>query len=171
MYLKDVAARHLIEEGAEFDDDDEEEEEKEEKRVKSYKEEQEELRREFLDAAEAALDDDDGGELLKERARNGTGDDDDDDDMGEVEKKLNEYFGEDGNLDENEKFLKEYFRNRMWVGDEGNSTGVKDLDGNEDLGLSEDEEEVEKQEDYEITLRTNLQSVQVTHMADDESMT
>ncbi|KAE9448540.1 hypothetical protein C3L33_19555, partial [Rhododendron williamsianum] len=146
MYLKDVAARHLIEEGAEFDDDDDDdegEEEEEKKKVKSYKEEQEELRREFLDAAEAALDGDDGGELLKERARNGTADDDDDDDMGEVEKKLNEYFGEDGNLDENEKFLKGYFRNRMWVGDEGNSMGVKDL------GLSEDEDEVEKQEDYE----------------------
>ncbi|KAI8531294.1 hypothetical protein RHMOL_Rhmol11G0125300 [Rhododendron molle] len=149
MYLKDVAAMHLIEEGAEFDDDDEEEEEEEEKRVKSYKEEQEELRREFLDAAEAALDEDDGGELLKERARNGMGDNDDDDDTGEVEKKLNEFFGEDDNLDENEKFLKKYFRNRMWVGDEGNSEGVKGLNRNEDLGLSEDEEEVEKQEDYE----------------------
>ncbi|XP_058190071.1 uncharacterized protein LOC131307535 [Rhododendron vialii] len=148
IYLKDVAAMHLIEEGAEFDDDDDEEEE-EEKRVKSYKEEQEELRREFLDAAEAALEEDDGGELLKERARNGMGDNDDDDDTGEVEKKLNEFFGEDGNLDENEKFLKKYFRNRMWVGDEVNSEGVKGLNRNEDLGLSEDEEEVEKQEDYE----------------------
>ncbi|KAG5525017.1 hypothetical protein RHGRI_031638 [Rhododendron griersonianum] len=148
IYLKDVAAMHLIEEGAEFDDDDDEEEE--EKRVKSYKEEQEELRREFLDAAEAALDEDDGGELLKERARNGMGDNnDDDDDTGEVEKKLNEFFGEDDNLDENEKFLKKYFRNRMWVGDEGNSEGVKGLNRNEDLGLSEDEEEVGKQEDYE----------------------
>lgn len=148
MYLKDVAARHLIEEGAEFGDDDEEE-----KRVKSYKEEQEELRLEFLDAAKAALDDDDdGGELLKEKEKNGMGDEeeeDDDDDAGEVEKKLNEFFGKDGNLDENEKFLKEYFRNRMWVGDEGNNRGMNGFVGEEDLGLSEDEEEVEKQEDYE----------------------
>ncbi|KAH7840523.1 hypothetical protein Vadar_018037 [Vaccinium darrowii] len=146
MYLKD-AVRHLIEEGVEFGDDEEDE-----KRVKSYKEEQEELRLEFLDAAKAAFDDDDdGGELLKEKERNGMGDEeeDDDDDAGEVEKKLDEAFGKDGNLDENEKFLKEYFRNKMWVGDEGNNKGMKGVVGEEDLGLLEDEEEVEKQEDYE----------------------
>ncbi|PSS17534.1 hypothetical protein CEY00_Acc12321 [Actinidia chinensis var. chinensis] len=141
MYLKDVAARHLIEEGPEF-------EEKEEK-VKSYSEEQEEFRRAFLDVAEEAFDEDDG-ELLKERERKNNGDDDDDDeedgngDAVEVGKKLDEYFGKDDNLDENEMFLKEYFRNRMWVAE----ARGKALD-EEVLGFSEDEEEIEKQEDYE----------------------
>ncbi|XP_057504913.1 protein kri1 [Actinidia eriantha] len=142
MYLKDVAARHLIEEGPEF-------EEKEEK-VKSYSEEQEEFRRAFLDVAEEAFDEDDG-ELLKERERKNNGNEDEDEeeeeedgDAVEVGKKLDEYFGKDDNLDENEMFLKEYFRNRMWVAE----ARGKALD-EEVLGFSEDEEEIEKQEDYE----------------------
>ncbi|GFY96658.1 KRR1 family protein [Actinidia rufa] len=140
MYLKDVAARHLIEEGPEF-------EEKEEK-VKSYSEEQEEFRRAFLDVAEEAFDEDDG-ELLKERERKNNGNEEEEEEDGdgdavEVGKKLDEYFGKDDNLDENEMFLKEYFRNRMWVAEaRGNA-----LD-EEVLGFSEDEEEIEKQEDYE----------------------
>ncbi|KAL7208791.1 hypothetical protein ACSBR1_030508 [Camellia fascicularis] len=138
MYLKDVAARHLIEEGPEF------EEEVDKLRVKSYSEEQEEFRRAFLEVAKEALDGDDDGELLRLKESKSMGDEDDSD-AGEVQKKLDEYFGKDDHLNENEMFLKKYFRNKMWV-DEGK--GKKALD---DVvsDFSEDEEEIEKQEDYE----------------------
>ncbi|XAR57661.1 hypothetical protein NMG60_11025901 [Bertholletia excelsa] len=140
LYLKDVTAKHLIEEGPEFED-------KEAKRritVKSYSEEQEELRKAFLVAAEQALDADDEGDLLKEKESKNIEDEDDENAI-EVQKKLDEYFGKDDNLDENEMFLKDYFRNKMWL-DEGESE--KGLD-EADLDFSEDEEEIEKQEDYE----------------------
>ncbi|KAL6984401.1 hypothetical protein U1Q18_017778 [Sarracenia purpurea var. burkii] len=141
LYLRDVTARLLIEEGPEF-------EEKEEKsRVKSYLEEQEDHGMAVYDATEKFLEVDDGGEVVKMKEIRNVGDeDDDDDDTGEVKKKLDEYFGKDDNLDEKEMFLKEYFRNRMWV-DEGKD--MKAVEDEKALGFSEDEEEIEKQEDYE----------------------
>lgn len=147
MYLKDVTAKHLIEEGPEFDDREEEEEDL--KGVKSYSEEQEELRKAFFEAVETDLNGDDNGEELfkvKESANNGMEDGEDEDDAGEVDKKLDEYFGNEEKLDENSMFLKDYFRNKMWL-DKGDSGG-KVLD-EEDIDVSEDEEEVERQEDYE----------------------
>ena len=139
MYLKDVMAKQLIEEGAEYDD----EEEVEEPKPKSYADEQEELRKAFLDAADVAMEED-GGELLsvKENAAEY------DDESGDVEmqKKLDEYFGEDGNLDENSMFLKEYFLNKMWIGDGDTRGGAGDEEAER---VSEDEEEIEKQEEYE----------------------
>lgn len=59
---------------------------------------------------------------------------------------MDEYFGNEEKLDENSMFLKDYFRNKMWL-DKGDSGG-KVLD-EEDIDVSEDEEEVERQEDYE----------------------
>lgn len=138
MYLKDVVAKQLIEEGADYDD----EEETEKPKPKSYAEEQEELRRAFLDAAEEVMEDD-GGELLSmkenatEKAESGDG---------EMQKKLDEYFGEDGKLDENSMFLKEYFLNKMWIGDGDTGGGAGDEEAE---GVSEDEEEIERQEEYE----------------------
>ncbi|KAA8518114.1 hypothetical protein F0562_015588 [Nyssa sinensis] len=84
------------------------------------------------------------GEFLKEK-ENKNGADQDDDDGSEIQKKLDQYFGEDDNLDENEKFLKDYFRNKMWIDD---TKGDKRLD-DEGFGFSEDEDEIEKQEAYE----------------------
>ncbi|KAK3003032.1 hypothetical protein RJ639_018086 [Escallonia herrerae] len=135
MYLKDVTAKHLIEGGPEF-------EEKEE--IKTYSEEQEELRRAFLEAVEADGNDGDIGDLLKEKERPGQDNDDEDDNV-EMKKKLDEYFGEDDKLDENDKFLKDYFRNKMWLGED------RGVEGEEvkEFGISEDDEEIERQEDYE----------------------
>ncbi|RVW26010.1 Protein KRI1-like [Vitis vinifera] len=138
MYLKDVVAKQLIEEGAEYDD----EEETEKPKPKSYAEEQEELRRAFLDAAEEVMEDD-GGELLSMK-ENATEKDESGD--GEMQKKLDEYFGEDGKLDENSMFLKEYFLNKMWIGDGDTGGGAGDKEAE---GVSEDEEEIERQEEYE----------------------
>lgn len=145
-YLKDVASRHLIEEGPEFEDEEEgsefEDEDDEGKKVKSYSEELEEMRREFFDAVEE-LQADDGGELIKVKER--TIGDEMEDGTGEVDKKLDEYFGQDDNLDENELFLKDYFRNKMWLDNDKGDKGLDDVVS----GFLEDEEEIEKQEDYE----------------------
>nr|XP_043626264.1 protein KRI1 homolog [Erigeron canadensis] len=134
MYLKDVTAMHLLENGPEFED-------VEENKKMSYKEEQEALRNEFLDAADK---DDDGGELLKVK----DGKEDEESEDGEYVKKLDEYFKEDEKLDENERFLKDYFRKKMWLAkDEGG--GSKGLDIDDGFDVSEDEAALEKQEDYE----------------------
>ncbi|XP_076912410.1 protein kri1-like isoform X2 [Bidens hawaiensis] len=141
MYLKDVNAKHLLESGPEFDDDEEEDEEHDYKnKKKSYVEELEVARKEFLDAV-AAEDDDDDGELLKVKNNNN---EDEDEDNHEYEKKLDEYFKEDDKLDENEKFLKDYFRKKMWLEKDNGNEGVFD-----EVDVLEDEEELEKQEDYE----------------------
>ncbi|GAB2287140.1 hypothetical protein Dimus_021526 [Dionaea muscipula] len=136
-YLKDVMAQHLIEEGPEF-------EEREEivKKGKSYAEEQEEIRKQLLDAvAEAEREDGDAGDLFREKEREGEEEEEDD----EVKKKLDEYFGDDEKLDENEMFLKDFFKNKMWV---DHDEGKEGIDGDL-IGVSEDEEELEKQEDFE----------------------
>ncbi|KAI3744366.1 hypothetical protein L1987_57445 [Smallanthus sonchifolius] len=139
MFLKDANAKHLMENGPEFDDEDEEQNDK--YRKKSYFEEQEAVRNEFLDAV--ADEDDDDGELLKVKNDN-NGDEDEDD--REYEKKLDEYFKEDDKLDESEKILKDYFRKKMWLEkDNGNGKVLYD----DEIDVSEDEEELEKQEDYE----------------------
>lgn len=143
MFLKDVNAKHIIGNGPEFDDEDEEEGDKLKKKKKSYFEEQEEVRKEFLDAVANEEGDDDGDLLKVKEDKNGEGDEDEDD--REFEKKLDEYFKEDDKLDENEKFLKDYFRKKMWL---EKDDGGKHLYSDE-IDVSEDEEELEKQEDYE----------------------
>nr|XP_027091418.1 protein KRI1 homolog [Coffea arabica] len=148
MYLKDVASKQLIEEGPEFDDDDDEEKDNVDKKVvKSYAEEQEELRKAFLQAVEdaEAEEGDDGEEFLIEKRKRDGEDEESEEDVGFGEK-LDEYFGGDEKLDEDMMFLKDYFRNRMWVGNGDHKKGVGDEEG---LGVSADEEEIERQEDYE----------------------
>lgn len=144
MYLKDVVSKQLIEEGPEFEGDDEEKDNVDKKKVKSYAEEQEELRKAFLEAVEEveAEEEDDGEEFLREKRKKG-GEDEEDVGFGE---KLDEYFGRDEKLDEDMMFLKDYFRNRMWIGNGDDKKGVGNEEG---LGVSEDEEEIERQEDYE----------------------
>eukprot|EP00268_Persea_americana_P013060 TRINITY_DN1568_c0_g1_i1.p1 TRINITY_DN1568_c0_g1~~TRINITY_DN1568_c0_g1_i1.p1 ORF type:complete len:648 (-),score=242.25 TRINITY_DN1568_c0_g1_i1:383-2326(-) len=143
LYLKDVMAKQLIEEGPEF----------EEKRgglpVKSYNYEQEEIRQAFLKEAKETFngEDDDDGEFLVEKKRNVAEDDVDGDGGEEIQKRLDEYFGEDGNLSENEMFLKSFLKNKMWV-DEGKDK-KKDLDEKEGIDFSEDENELERQDKYE----------------------
>ncbi|XP_022875876.1 protein KRI1 homolog [Olea europaea var. sylvestris] len=144
MYLKDVVSKHLIEEGPEFDDEDENVNNRNNDgnlKVKSFAEEQEELRREILKEFEVAANvDEEEGDFLREK--NGDGKEEEDD--GEIGKKLDDYFGEDEQLDEDTRFLKHYFRNNMWLDDSKNINIV-----DKDVGFSEDEEEIEKQEDFE----------------------
>ncbi|CAA0827890.1 KRR1 family protein [Striga hermonthica] len=144
MYLKNVVAQHLIEEGADFDSDDEDEDQ-DQKRLKSYSEEQEELRKEFLKAVEEE-ENDDGEDFLTLKKSGAKEEEDEDDGDDEIKGKLDEYFGEDEKLDEDSMFLKNYLRNRMWI-DEGKSK--PSVDDDDDIEYSEDEEEIERQEDYE----------------------
>ncbi|RAL39019.1 hypothetical protein DM860_011505 [Cuscuta australis] len=149
MYLKDVVSKHLIEEGPEFVDEDEHgDKDKGEKKVKTYLEEQEELRKEFFDAVakEEMETEQDGDEIIKIKERRNGGDEDDEDDDGEFSKKLEEYFGKDDKLDENDRYLKDFFRNKMWLHKDDKGGKVED---DKELILSEDEEALEKQEDYE----------------------
>ncbi|XP_059280418.1 uncharacterized protein LOC132034163 isoform X2 [Lycium ferocissimum] len=141
MYLKDVVSKHLIEEGPEFGNDEEEEEEKEEKKVKTYNEEQDELRKEFLNAVKEDEEEDEDLFKVKETEK------DDNVEEGDTEfvKKLDEFFGEDDKLDEETVFLKDFFRKEMWKEDKkGKRDDVEDVEL-----ISEDEEEIERQEDYE----------------------
>lgn len=143
-YLKDVIAEQLIERGPEYEGEEEEseEEEREMKKVKSYAEEQEDFRKEVLAAMadEERENEEEGGELLREKER-----DEDEDEDEEVTKRLDEYFGEDEKLDENDVFLKEFFKNKMWIDKENGKNKVIE----EDVAISDDEEALEKQEDYE----------------------
>ncbi|KAF9603238.1 hypothetical protein IFM89_034571 [Coptis chinensis] len=140
MYLKDVVAKHLIEDGPDMDD----EEGLEKSGVKkSYNEEQEELRKSFLDASKGAFDSEDDGDLLTEKKRNEGEDEDEDDYKFELNKKVKECYGEE--MDENEKFLHNFLLEKSWIEkDKGKKPYNEDL-----LILSEDEEEIEKQERYE----------------------
>ncbi|KAK1278948.1 hypothetical protein QJS04_geneDACA003531 [Acorus gramineus] len=139
LYLKDVNARNLLEGGPEFDED----ETFSKKNQKSYSEEQDEIRREFLEAAEEAFEDGDDGDddLLIEKKRI----EEEPGDNVEIQERLNEYFGEDENLNENERFLKSFLVNKMWVDKEKGRRPAEE----EVLEVSEDEEELEKQEKYE----------------------
>lgn len=140
MYLKDVVSKHLIDAGPDFDDEEmaNGDNDEQEIMVKSYSEEQEELKKKFL---EAVKDEDNDEDFLRVKDSGKKDEEEDEDD--EIGGKLDEYFGEDEKLDENTKFLKDYFRNRMWMDDRSNNVG------NEEIELSEDEEEIEAQEDYE----------------------
>lgn len=145
MYLKDVLAKHLIEDGPEEYDEEGEKDGSVSRTVKSYADEQEEMKRAFLNAV--MEEEDEEGDLLKEKRNDDDEDDvgDDNDQDGEMlHKKVNEYFGKDGELDENKRFLKDFFLNKMYVDkDKGKNVVDEELDG-----LS-DEEEINKQEDYE----------------------
>ncbi|KAL3725641.1 hypothetical protein ACJRO7_030642 [Eucalyptus globulus] len=148
LYLKDVVAKHLIEEGPDFDD-----EQTEVTKKKSYSEEQEEMRRAFLEAAEAAEAaevDGDGGDFLTLKRRD-DGEPVEGGDGAEFQQKLDEYFGRSEALGKNEMFLKEFFLNKMWVDKDKKSKGHVNEEELEELLM--DEEEIEKQEDYETNFR------------------
>lgn len=138
LYLKDVMARQLMEEGPEF------EEEPLKKNPKVYSREQVEGLKAFLEAEKEAFgsDNDDDDDVIikqKESSRKDTEEDETDE---RIHEKVDEFFGEDGDLGEDEMFLKSYCLNKMWVDKE------KDK-GTYDIGVSEDEDELEKQEQYE----------------------
>lgn len=137
MYLKDLNYKYLTEEGPEI------EEEKSKHNPKVYNKEQQENIKAFLEAQEAFVEDD-GGDILKEKEGNGDDEMEEDENAGEITKRLDEYFGEDGNLNEDDMFLKNYLLKKMWVNKEKDKKPVFD-----DIGVSEDEDELDKQDQYE----------------------
>lgn len=147
MFLKDVVAKHLIEEGPDFGD---KEDETNEKGIsnggkKTYADEQEELKQAFLKAAEKDGLGDEDFLTLKEK----TGEDKVESEDEEFEEKLDAYF-DDSN--ENSLFLKNYFKNKMWVDKNAENLNV----GEEDLQeISDDEIEIERQEEYEVSFQEN----------------
>lgn len=139
-FLKDVNAISAIDGGGTESDEDEG---KVEIRGKSYWDEQEEIRKAVLMAAQEG--DDSDGDLLIEKKRIGgeEEEDEEEDEVSAVVKKLrNEYHGEDEELDENERFLKEYLGKQMWKAKDDERKGFDEM-------LSADEEEVEKAEEFE----------------------
>ncbi|TXG48825.1 hypothetical protein EZV62_024700 [Acer yangbiense] len=152
MYLKDVMAKHLIEEGPEFKEEKEEELGEKNKRKQSYTEEQEEMRKAFLDAIKEAEGNEEEDGFLKEKRRENNDEEDvEDDDNEEFVKKLDEYFGGDGELDEKKMFLKEFFKNKMWMDKE--KKDKVDIDEEEVEDLLREDEELDRQELYETKFR------------------
>ncbi|KAI0504914.1 hypothetical protein KFK09_015871 [Dendrobium nobile] len=135
LYLKDVMARQLIEEGPEF------EEEPLQKNPKVYSREQVEGLKAFLQAEKEAFGSDDDHDVIIEQKESARKDTDDDEEVERIHK-VDEFFGEDGNLNDDEMFLKNYCLNTMWVEKEDKRTY-------DDIGVSEDDDELEKQEQYE----------------------
>lgn len=168
MYLKDVMAKHLIEEGADFGDEEEEINEKEKRKgkkvmpsedngfinkdgKKTYGDEQEELKKAFLEAVEREGLEDGEEDFLTLKEKVGEEDKVDSDDK-ELENKLDEYFGEDVESNENSKFLRSYFMNKMWIDKSGKNLNV----GEDELQeISEDDMELERQEEYEYRFQEN----------------
>ncbi|KAK7412822.1 hypothetical protein VNO78_04476 [Psophocarpus tetragonolobus] len=167
MYLKDVVAKHLIEEGADFGEEEEMDEKGKRKGKKlmsskdkdfvnkdgkkSYGDEQEELKRAFLEAVEKEGLEDGEEEFFTVKEKAGEEDKVDSDDK-ELEEKLDEYFGGDADSNENSKFLRSYFMNKMWIDKSEKNSNV----GEEELQeISEDEVELERQEEYEYRFQEN----------------
>ncbi|KHN23010.1 Protein KRI1 like [Glycine soja] len=168
MYLKDVVAKHLIEEGADFGDEEEEIDEKEKRKgkkvmplkdkdfvikdgKKTYGDEQEELKKAFLQAVEREGLEDGEEEFFSVKEKVGEEDKVDSDDK-ELEEKLDEYFGGDVESNENSKFLRSYFMNKLWIDKSGKNLNV----GEDELDeISEDEVELERQEEYEYRFQEN----------------
>eukprot|EP00300_Choanocystis_sp_HF-7_P003725 c12840_g1_i1.p1 GENE.c12840_g1_i1~~c12840_g1_i1.p1 ORF type:complete len:604 (+),score=187.91 c12840_g1_i1:22-1812(+) len=125
MYLSDYERELLLEKGGIVDSD----EETAPPKVKSLADEQEELKRAFLEAAtdsdsDKAGDkhnkgDDDGGLVFKKRAKTAEQLREDEMAFKEFRAKrgqyLEEYFGDSSNLNDEDKFLKDYLENQRWL--------------------------------------------------------
>ncbi|KAG0479993.1 hypothetical protein HPP92_010624 [Vanilla planifolia] len=136
LYLKDLMARQLMEEGPEFDG----EPLKENPFV--YNREQAEGIKALLEAEKEAFDANGDDDIIKLKEKNST--EDEDENAGEIKKRLDEYFGEDENLSEGDMFLKNYLINRMWVDKEKDKRPSLD-----EIRVSEDEDELDRQDKYE----------------------
>ncbi|KAL6841232.1 hypothetical protein ACP4OV_028750 [Aristida adscensionis] len=149
LYLKDVNARDLLEEGPEFAARSSRSSKYD--RI-AYDEQQKKGLEAFLEADKKVLgddDDDDDDDLFVEKPKRGAaagGDDEEEDDEEEKQTKelAGEVFGDDEELDENEKFLKDFFLKRPYLESGKEKSYMDDIQG-----LSE-EEELEKQEQYEV---------------------
>ncbi|KAL6609751.1 hypothetical protein ACP70R_039720 [Stipagrostis hirtigluma subsp. patula] len=148
LYLKDVNARDLLEEGPQFAAQTSRSSKYE--RI-AYDEQQKKGLEAFLEAEKKVVgNDDDDDDLFMEKPKGGTGaggDEEEDDEEEKQTKELaGEIFGNDEELDENEKFLKDFFLKRPYL--ESGKDNKSYLDDIQELS---DEEELEEQEQYEIT--------------------
>lgn len=80
-----------------------------------------------------------GGDFLREKEREVEEEDDDEGDD-EMNKRLNEFFGEDEKLDENDMFLKDFFKNKLWIDKDKGKKFIED----DMVGFSDDEDVFEK---------------------------
>lgn len=147
MYLKDVISKQLIEAGPEFDDEDDDQMVIKGKnngnKVKTYNEEQEEFTRDILKAIEEGNNHaEEDGYFFKVKEGDST---EVEEEESEIGNKLDEYFGEDEKLDTDTMFLKDYIRKQMWLDDGRRSNDA----GGGEIEFSDDEDEIERQEDYE----------------------
>lgn len=143
LYLKDVVAKQLLEDGPEFGEE-EGGSKTRESQAMVYSKEQEEYLKEFHEAAQGLSDDD---ELFEKKER-GVEEEENEEENLEIKKKVNEYWGDDNVLDENDLFLKNFFAKKMWVDkDKGNGNKCRIVDDFADI--LDDDEALEKQEKYE----------------------
>ncbi|KAK9809843.1 hypothetical protein WJX72_000250 [[Myrmecia] bisecta] len=122
LYLKDVVATQALA-GATGEDFSEEEAESGE-REPTYVQEQADLKRSFLQAAaadEGHGKEEDFGGVLRKRARVSASQADAGSaaQVPDTQQLLDEYFGTDKQLDDRERFLKEFIMNKGWVDREG----------------------------------------------------
>ncbi|XP_054813970.1 uncharacterized protein LOC129314533 [Prosopis cineraria] len=183
MYLKDVMAKHLIEEGPDFGDIEDKSDGKEKgisenKKSKKSSHLKDSMAKHLIEEELDFVDKDgkrtytDEQEELKKAfldasEKEGLSDHEEDffvvkekagenkreSDVEEYGKELDEYFGEDADENENSKFLKSYFMNEMWIDRKGGNLGVD----KENLQWVSDSEEsdLERQEEYEYRYQEN----------------
>ncbi|KAJ3668999.1 hypothetical protein LUZ60_010949 [Juncus effusus] len=145
VYLKDANAMTLLANGPDFGSD-EEEELREKFTGNVYNEEQKAVLEGFKMAEKDIFDsnnEEENDDLFKEKKREGEESENDETTL-VVKSQLNAYY-QGKELDENEKFLKQYLENQLWKDKQkGKNDPKPDL-----LEISEEEEEIEKQEKYE----------------------
>ncbi|KAL0032245.1 hypothetical protein WJX79_000491 [Trebouxia sp. C0005] len=142
MLLKDVIAQQALEHGAEAADSDEEEAEPAEP---TYIQEQQDLKRNFLQARHTAVKeeekdgsgDDFGGGVLHKRQRAGAQDEQSDGEAADLQQSLDEYFGTDAPLNNDDRFLRQYVLNKGWV--DADEAGLPSYE--EIVGVHDDEDE------------------------------
>ncbi|DBA96751.1 TPA: hypothetical protein ACH3X1_015590 [Trebouxia sp. C0004] len=138
MLLKDVIAQQALEHGAEAADSDEEEAGPAEP---TYVQEQQDLKRNFLQAVEEEdkqdSGDEFGGGVLHKRQRAAAQDQQSDGEAADLQQSLDEYFGTDAPLNEDDKFLRQYVLNKGWVdADEAGLPSYQEI-----VGVHDDEDE------------------------------
>ncbi|KAH7315233.1 hypothetical protein KP509_21G041100 [Ceratopteris richardii] len=151
VYLKDAVAKQLIEDGSDFDEDIAMKKRKVRDSIMTYDEEQEEIKIDFLRNVHVDEDDDDGGGgflKLRNREKPQMVDDEVENDPydKDIAARLEDYFGKDEKLDEDEKFLKEYLLNKSWIdADTDRIPSYEEIVGD----ALKDEEELERQDRFE----------------------
>ncbi|TVU19921.1 hypothetical protein EJB05_36103, partial [Eragrostis curvula] len=143
LYLKDVNARHLLEEGPEFGEQSTRSSKYD--RI-AYDEHQKKGLQAFLEAQNEVSVDEEEEDFFREKPKDTAGDEEEEEDEEEKQTKelAGEIFGKDEELDENDKFLKDFFLKRPYLEKENKSY----LDDIQELS---EEEDLEKQEQYEAS--------------------